>query len=323
MTGFGTLDEGFKQLTTQVGGTYDRATHSSEAIGDAVASILGSTGPALRLIYQALGVGSAERGVRKALSINLLDRVTGALADGDIDIISISVDFEKDDGSGFSAAGITQPTFSKSVGSVRSDVLFLNAEWAVGDSFKVEVVGITATVDGTSGIPVPRIVWTGSVVEAGDHEVVLGGLVTDSGVAFTSVDGKQDTAQTDLDELTDRPVSLNTATRAAADIGAGEVEITNTTQHTSARGERVVLRVRGTGLVAAAATYTIRAETTRGATLFEKVNGSISKSSGPTNFETDADPFTLESGDVTRVFIQSSDAGDAAVGIEAEFDEVG
>lgn len=279
-----------------------------------IALLLGVAGPGLRLRFEFSSGGNAERGSRKEFSVSLFDNDTGAGAvpSADIDITGLVQTMEKDTGSGFSSAGITQPTFAKADGLVADTYLFDNAEWAPGDSYRLTFTSIAVTLDADI-IDLVGKIWSSGVLEVGDLSSTLDGLVTSSG-----------TAQIDLDTLTDRPKSLSVIARPAININAFTQEITSAAKYTHTRDEVVGVLLRAEGLVSAVANYTFILTLVRGADVYFLASDVIEKPTGITNIEVQM-VFNkiVESGDKICSFILSDNAGDTSVDVEQELYEVG
>lgn len=308
-------------------GTADKAFRLFMAIVNAIEAkvdlILAAVGTGSALGQDFSGDGAVERGASKVFSAGLTDNTPsgGPIATALIDVTGAVVTLEKSSGVGFSTAGITQPAVFKQDGFYKVIPQFLDGEWAAGDAYALAVEGILATAGGDV-YPVRPMVWSGVIHETGDLEANLGTLITDAGNGFTSVDGKQDTAQTDLDQLTDRPKSLTTAAKVDQDI-TSENEITSGTQHVSARDEVIQAQVRAKDLVSAAANYTIRFTVTRSGVTYDFGEDIVPKRSGLTALMLNSAPQVLENGDTVRAFITSDGADSATPDIEAEFYEVG
>jgi hypothetical protein len=120
-------------------------------------------GPAIQVRAEKSISGTVEENSLQQFSIAIYDVDSGAVATGDIDITGISnVLMRSRAGGAFSSAGITQPTFAKGTGLVSCDYQFLAAEWQVGDMYKLNVKGITATVDGDTAYISPK--WSGRIL---------------------------------------------------------------------------------------------------------------------------------------------------------------
>lgn len=131
-----------------------------------VQTALGSAAGQLRTAFS--DSEAVEENAVQFFNIGIFDMDAGAIASASIDITSISAVLEKSTGGGaFSSAGITQPTFAKTNGSVYCAYQFLAAEWVTGDMYKLVVSGITATIGGATAY-VPSAVWSNIVVETED-----------------------------------------------------------------------------------------------------------------------------------------------------------
>lgn len=110
-----------------------------------------------------------EDGGQFGLAIGIIDVEDGAVASGDIDISSATVELAKSTGGGaFSTTGITQPSLSKAQGVVALETDFAASEWAAGDSYRVTVSGITATTGDGNTVELPEQRWYGAVSEESD-----------------------------------------------------------------------------------------------------------------------------------------------------------
>lgn len=313
MVADGTLDEGFKRLTTKETGStgFDRDTHSLEAIGDGVAALGAVSGPGFNLYSVPSPGGNAERGARKTFYLVLYDRTTGKLVPViDIDITGITALILKSTGGGsMSGGGLTAISFSKVLGAIKVEYLFLDAEWADdgGDAYEVRVSGVKATVGGVA-VDVPEFTWSGAVAESGEAKSVLDQLVLDAASGFSTIDGKIVIIDNLIDKQDARPLSLTTATITDQDLTT-EKEITIGTQHIAARGEVVKLQFTLKDLVSALANYTFRTTVLRGGVLYSLGTSVIQNEVGSTAFMREAEQ-TLESGDVVRSFVTSDNAGD-------------
>lgn len=125
-------------------------------------------GEATQLITaQSMG-GAVEENALQQFTIGLADIDGGSLATTAIDISLISSDmYQSRAGASFATAGITQPTFTKSVGVVECAYQFLAAQWQTGDMYKLSVSGITATL-GTDTAYVPVMIWSNLITELED-----------------------------------------------------------------------------------------------------------------------------------------------------------
>jgi len=122
-----------------------------------VQATLGSAAGQLRTAFSESQ--TVEENAIQFFNIGIFDMDAGAIASASINITSISAVLEKSTGGGaFSSAGITQPTFAKTNGSVYCSYQFLAAEWQTGDMYKLVVGGITATIGGATA-HVPSAVW--------------------------------------------------------------------------------------------------------------------------------------------------------------------
>ena len=146
-----------------------------------VQATLGSAAGQLRTAFSESQ--TVEENAIQFFNIGIFDMDAGAIASASINITSISAVLEKSTGGGaFSSAGITQPTFAKTNGSVYCSYQFLAAEWQTGDMYKLVVGGITATIGGATAY-VPSAVWSNVVVETEDikNDVQYLYAVADSG----------------------------------------------------------------------------------------------------------------------------------------------
>lgn len=113
--------------------------------------------------------------------ITLIDINSGAITSANINIASITVELSKSTGGGaFSAIGITQPTFSKADGRVYTSTRFLDAEWAVGDVYKLTVKDIVVTF-GTEYAYVPQMVWCNLITDIIGIDSVVDDIKTYTG----------------------------------------------------------------------------------------------------------------------------------------------
>lgn len=160
----------------------DNAFDSSSVVKNRDGSVLERTewiidalgGPAIQVRAEKSISGTVEENSLQQFSIAIYDVDSGAVATGDIDITGISnVLMRSRAGGAFSSAGITQPTFAKGTGLVSCDYQFLAAEWQVGDMYKLNVKGITATVDGDTAY-IPEMVWSNIVIEMEDLQATVG-----------------------------------------------------------------------------------------------------------------------------------------------------
>jgi len=124
---------------------------------------------------------AVEENALQQFSIAIMDVDTGAVASANIDITGISAVIEKSTGGGaFSAAGLTAITFGKENGRVFVDYQFKAAEWTVGDTYKIVVTGIEATVGGDTAY-IPAMVWSNFIVEGADLKTAVDAIQTDLG----------------------------------------------------------------------------------------------------------------------------------------------
>jgi hypothetical protein len=143
-------------------------------LADRLAAIENSIGGEIARLRAEPSISTAvEEDAIINFSIALMDIEEGAVASADIDITSIAASLQKSTGGGaFSAAGITQPTFSKATGLVSCDYRFLEAEWEIGDIYKLSVSGITADLGDDTGYVRPMI-WSNMVLEEANVEAKI------------------------------------------------------------------------------------------------------------------------------------------------------
>lgn len=114
--------------------------------------------------------GNVEEGNYVTYSVSLIDTINGAVAAGSIDITGISAVLSKSTGgAAFSTSGITQPTFTKSIGFVSCAYRFLAAEWKNGDMAQLVLSGLKATIDGVVYYINAKI-WTNTLQELANIE---------------------------------------------------------------------------------------------------------------------------------------------------------
>lgn len=209
-----------------------------------VQTVLGGGGGAASMLTVFSESDVVEENAIQHFNIGIFDRDAGAITSANIDITSISAVMEKSTGGGaFSSAGITQPTFAKTNGSVYCAYQFLAAEWQTGDMYKLVVGGITATVHSTTAY-VPTAVWSNVVVETEDikndvqylYAVADGGTTYPTKVVDNSIlsiimtkDSGGDTSDFDnstdsLEAIADKLATMTTAT------GPGVMQIATTTK---------------------------------------------------------------------------------------------
>lgn len=123
-----------------------------------------------------------EDGGRAAIAVSIVDRNTGQVASGSIDITGITYELAKSTAGGaFSTVGITQPTgATKANGLVELEFDVLAAEWAVGDTYRLKVGAVTATV-GTTTYHTGTLTWAGTIVENLDVKTVVDDVDADLG----------------------------------------------------------------------------------------------------------------------------------------------
>jgi hypothetical protein len=169
--------------------TTDNQVDTSNVTSDADGSVLERLefiqtsigGAATQLSTQQSSSTTVEEDAYVQFSISIFDIDSGAIASGAIDITAISAVMQKSTGgAAFDASGITQPTFSKTTGSVYCAYKFLASEWAEGDMYKLVVSGVTATISATT-VYVPDMVWSNLVTEISN----LGTMVD---TALTAID---------------------------------------------------------------------------------------------------------------------------------------
>lgn len=281
----GTLDRAYVGLTTRL---------------DAILAAIGAVGgPAQNLLSWANNSAKAERGSRLNFQVTLYDRSTGLLIpSGDINITGISALILKSTAGGsFAGGGLTAIAFTKNVGGFTAEYLYVDGEWSDlgADAYKVQVSGVKATVNGVE-VDVPTYSWSAAVGEEGDQATVL-------------------------NKLDARPDLKTAATRGAADIGAAEVEITNSTQHSDVTRDALILVVvKAAAMDVAAANVTVRVEKDG----VQVAKDTIAKKTGAAVFEAQL-RFNLlvEASEVLRVFIESDNPGDTVATTSADFFEVG
>ncbi len=138
-------------------------------------------GGAIQLRVEQSKSGAVEEDAFMAFAISLFDIDTGAVQVADIDITGIAAVLEKSTGgAAFNAAGITQPTFTKANGLVSDDNRFLAAEWEIGDTYRLQVSGITCTVAGDTAY-VKDVVWSNLITELVNVEAKIDAIQADLG----------------------------------------------------------------------------------------------------------------------------------------------
>ena len=146
---------------------------------ESIVAMLG--GSAIQLRTAQSISATVEEDALQQFAISIMDVDSGSVALASIDITSISAVIEKSTGGGaFSAAGLTAITFGKEDGRVFADYQFKDAEWAVGDVYKIVVSGIEATLGGDLAY-VPAMIWSNLVVEEGDLRAGVDGIALDLG----------------------------------------------------------------------------------------------------------------------------------------------
>jgi hypothetical protein len=127
-------------------------------------------------------ITTVEQNAFLTFGITLTDINGAPIPTANINITALSAVMEKStNGTTFSSAGITQPTFTKSVGRVFSSYQFLTAQWAVGNIYRLTLSGIKATPVATE-LAVPTIIWTDLVTAQSDIDTEVDtilGMVTD------------------------------------------------------------------------------------------------------------------------------------------------
>lgn len=200
-----------------------------------VQATLGSAAGQLRTVFS--DSEAVEENAIQFFNIGIFDMDAGAIASASIDITSISAVLEKSTGGGaFSSAGITQPTFSKTNGSVYCAYQFLAAEWVTGDMYKLVVSGITATIGGATAY-VPSAVWSNIVVETADIDTnveyivgVVDDIHTDVGTAISNI-GAVAAVVADIHDVDLPDIKSDTgAIITTQATGAGVVQIVQTTE---------------------------------------------------------------------------------------------
>lgn len=138
-------------------------------------------GAAGQLRFQQSESTTVEDNAFQQFSISLIDINSGAITSVNINIAAISVEMAKSTAGGaFSAVGITQPTFAKADGRVYTSYQFLDAEWAVGDVYRLTVSDIVVTF-GTEFAYVPMMVWSNMVTDIIDIDTVVDSIKVDTG----------------------------------------------------------------------------------------------------------------------------------------------
>ena len=138
-------------------------------------------GAAGQLRFQQSESTTVEDNAFQQFSISLIDINSGAITSANINIASIAVEMAKSTGGGaFSAVGITQPTFAKADGRVYTSYQFLDAEWAVGDVYRLTVSDIVVTF-GAEFAYVPMMVWSNMVTDIIDIDTVVDSIKVDTG----------------------------------------------------------------------------------------------------------------------------------------------
>ena len=252
-----------------------------------IQAALGSAAGQLRTVFSASD--TVEENAIQFFNIGIFDIDAGAIALANINITSISAVMEKSTGGGaFSSVGITQPTFSKANGSVYCSYQFLAAEWATGDTYKLVVDDITATIHSTTGY-VPTGVWSNVVVETGDikndvqylYAVADGGttsptqivdnsilsilMTKDSGGDVSDFDNSTDSLEAQSDKLGaftgDGGTDQGDSVKANQDIIISEIDhlyaVADGTDvyPASAVDDSIIAKVLGKGATASASTY--------------------------------------------------------------------
>lgn len=200
-----------------------------------VQTALGSAAGQLRTAFS--DSQAVEENAIQFFNIGIFDMDAGAIASASIDITSISAVMEKSTGGGaFSSAGITQPTFAKTNGSVYCSYQFLAAEWVTGDMYKLVVSGITATIGGATAY-VPSAVWSNIVVETADIDTnveyivgVVDDIHTDVGTAISNI-GAVAAVVADIHDVDLPDIKSDTgAIITTQATGVGVVQIATTTE---------------------------------------------------------------------------------------------
>ena len=138
-------------------------------------------GAAGQLRFQQSESTTVEDNAFQQFSISLIDINSGAITSVNINIAAISVEMAKSTAGGaFSAVGITQPTFAKADGRVYTSYQFLDAEWAVGDVYRLTVSDIVVTF-GAEFAYVPMMVWSNMVTDIIDIDTVVDSIKVDTG----------------------------------------------------------------------------------------------------------------------------------------------
>lgn len=192
-------------------------TLNATALRD-IAATLG--GAASQLRTQQSVSGTVEEDALMQFNISLMDIDTGAIAAGSIDISGISQVMERSRGGGAFAAQ-TAPVFAKDTGRVYQAYQFLDADWQVGDVYRLTLSGITCTVAGVTAY-VPTMIWSNMVVEAQDVTSEIAKIpksdaaVSWNATALASVNAEVDTALNTIVPLNPTVGSLNDIMSKAA-----------------------------------------------------------------------------------------------------------
>lgn len=199
-----------------------------------VQAALGSAAGQLRTAFS--DSQAVEENAIQFFNIGIFDMDAGAIASASIDITGISAVLEKSTAGGaFSSAGITQPTFAKTNGSVYCSYQFLAAEWATGDMYKLVVGGITATVGGATAY-VPSAVWSNIVVETADIDTnvetilsTVSDIHTDVGTAISDIGSVAlvvaDIHNTDLPNVKTDTGTVVLATEHSVRMSVGTIDL--------------------------------------------------------------------------------------------------
>lgn len=123
-----------------------------------------------------------EDGGRVAVHVSVVDRNTGPVASGSIDITGATYELGRSTGGGaFSTVGVTQPSgATKAAGEVDLEFDIDPAEWAAGDTYRIKLGAVTATVGGTTYY-MGTLTWVGEVVEDVDLKATVDDINTDLG----------------------------------------------------------------------------------------------------------------------------------------------
>lgn len=142
-------------------------------------STIAATSSQLRL--SIANISNIEEDSLVSFYIGLTESDVGLVASANIDITAISAILSVSTGGGaFTSVGVTQPTFGKANGKVYVDYQFLAAEWAVGDGYKLEVSGISCTVDGNT-VYIEPVQWSGSIIDETVLHTKIDNIQTDIG----------------------------------------------------------------------------------------------------------------------------------------------